>query len=153
MTIDRRLIKRAEDALFDYKNLKCEIKNLEIDIENIKLEYKECAGISYEEKIKSENKFTSVVEEEVLQKERQIDLLNKEVYKRRNLLSKIENALSVLGEIEYKVIELRYFIQLRTWEMIGERLELSASYCRRINKATVANLSKRIFIGEILKAK
>lgn len=146
------LYKKTEDALYDYKTIKSEVENLKLCIEDVEKEYQGCSAITYKEDVAPTNKFNSVVENEVMQKEKQIQKLQSELSYKERLLVKIENAINSLKERDYKIIELKYFRQVKTWEDIGELMDLSGGHCRDINKKIVKRLSKIIFIDKYVES-
>lgn len=146
------LLKKTENILFDYKTIRSEIKNLKIYIEETNKSYEGCKGISYQEGVGKSNKFNSVVENEILKKEKKIEKWMSEIQDKEMMLAKIENALESLNEREHKIIELRYFRQVKKWDTIAESMDLSSSYCRNLNRSTLEKLGKIIFVGEYEEA-
>ncbi|MEF9952215.1 MAG: siderophore-interacting protein [Clostridium sp.] len=149
--MDKQLFRKTEGRLYNYKSLKAEVANINIELEEIKRSYKGCSAIEYSEKAASGNAFNSVVENEVMLREKRVQELMDELHRKELIVKKIENALNTIKdcEREYKIIELKYFKKIKTWELIGECLGLSGDYTRELCNGIVNRLSKIIFIGEI----
>ena len=105
--------RKVERVLYDLPKLRVEVQNLRLDLEDAK-EIVGIRGASGNEKAgSSTNAFSSVVENEVLQREK--DLRNKiatithELQRKERELQRIENALKLLTEKEMLIVEFRYF--------------------------------------------
>ena len=105
--------RKVERVLYDLPKLRVEVQNLRLDLEDAK-EVVGIRGASGNEKAgSSTNAFSSVVENEVLQREK--DLRNKiatithELQRKERELQRIENALKLLTEKEMLIVEFRYF--------------------------------------------
>lgn len=146
--MNKELFKRTENTLYDYKTLKSEVENLKLCIEEVEKEFHGCSAITYKESTAPTNKFNSVVENEVIQKEKKIEKLQNELAFKERLLVKIDNGLRSLKDRDYEIIELKYFRQIKTWEDIGAAMQLSGGHCRDLNKRIVKSLSKIIFIDK-----
>lgn len=102
------LYKKVENILYNYDNTKCEIKNILIEINEVENSYRGVGAIQYSDMPKPNNTNSSV-EQEIEQKEKRIEYLNQLIIKKENDISRVNNALEVLIEDEYKLIEMRYF--------------------------------------------
>lgn len=103
----------VEGILYNLPKLKVEIDNLRLDLEEAN-EIMGIRGASGNEKAgSSTNAFSSVVENEVLEREKnlvkKIDALTSSIQSKERQLKKIENILSTLTEYEMRLIEMRYF--------------------------------------------
>ena len=103
----------VEGILYNLPKLKVEIDNLKLDLEEA-TEVIGIRGASGNEKAgSSTNAFSSVVENEVLEREKnlvkRIDVLTSSIQSKERQLKKIENILSTLTEYEMRLIEMRYF--------------------------------------------
>ena len=103
----------VEGILYNYPKLKVEIDNLKIDLEEAQ-EVVGIRGASGNEKAGSSiNAFSSVVENEVLEREKnlekKINKLTGLIQSKERQLKKVENILSTLTEYEMRLIEMRYF--------------------------------------------
>lgn len=146
---NKSLFKKTEAILYDYKNLEIKIMNLDIDIETLKNSYCGVAPVSYKERTQSTNKFNSVVENEIIDREENMeDLIRRlEIEKNYNvnLKKKIDNALKTLPEESFKLVELRYFKGKQTWTAIGRKLNMDKDYCCRKRCEIIERLGRLIY--------
>ena len=103
----------VEGILYNYPKLKVEIDNLKLDLEEVQ-EIMGIRGNSGNEKPgSSTNAFSSVVENEVLERERNLEgkiyRLTGLIQSKERQLKKVENVLSTLTEQELILIEIKYF--------------------------------------------
>ena len=103
----------VEGILYNLPTLKVEIDNLKLDLEEA-TEVIGIRGASGNEKAgSSTNAFSSVVENEVLEREKnlekRINKLTGLIQSKERQLKKVENILSTLTEYEMRLIEMRYF--------------------------------------------
>lgn len=148
--MNKELFRKTEGALYNYKTLIAEVENLKIAISEEEKEYKGCSAITYEEKTAPTNKFNSTVENEVITKDKQLSRLNEELEIKQLSIKRIENALDPLVDREKEIVELKYFKKLKTWEMVGERVNLSGDYCRNLGKDIIRRVSKILFIEKCI---
>ncbi|MBV4427136.1 RNA polymerase subunit sigma [Clostridium tyrobutyricum] len=134
--MDDKYYRVVEGMLYSYKKLVIKIKNIDIDIEELKNSYEGCTGINYGERSSPTNKFSSTVENELVNKDYELEKLQniKKNYERK--ISKIDNILSILTNDEYRLIELRYFQRLRFKE-ISEVLNKSDIYLIGLRKKII----------------
>ena len=126
----------VESMLYGYKKTLVEIKNIDLDIEEVMNNYIGCTAITYKEKSAPTNKFNSVVENEVLSREKNIKYLNDLKRSKEIQIERIDNMLSVLTEEEYRIIELRYFKKLQFKE-VGNILCKSDIYLMSLRKKII----------------
>lgn len=150
MKKDKILYDELENILDNYNNIKIEIKNARLEIEEIESEYLGASAINYDEKTGQTNKFSSVVENEVLQKEKLVNRLEKEIESKQRLIQKIDNSLETLLETERKVIEYKFFKRLQ-YKEIEQLLGMDRNYCCDLKRRTVEKLIPLVFIKEKLK--
>lgn len=148
--MEKELFRKTEELLFRYRTLVSEVDNLKISIETIKEEYQGCSAISYEEKSGSTNKFSSCVENELIAREKEIEKLSKELKKKERLVQKIDNAIKPLPEREREIVQQKYFEKIKSWNRIGEILDLNGEYCRALNQLIVNKVSKVLFIEKYI---
>lgn len=134
-----------ERLLWDYRNIKAEIKNLELEIEASKENYEGLIAVSYKEKTAATNKFNSVVENEVLTRENKVLNLEKRKRIKEIQIEKVDNAIDTLSDNERRIIELRYFYRLQ-FKQISERLNLNETYCMQLKSKTLYKLETLVFI-------
>ena len=148
------LYSKVEVLLKNYKTLKCEIKSLNIDIEEIEKEYKGISAISYEEKTGPTNAFSSSVENEVIQKSKKLDAL-RDIKRRKELqVERVENALEVLNEKEYKIIELKYFSERKkSWSNVCAKTDMCEAWCRQLKDRAIKKMIPIFFVSESTSGK
>lgn len=138
------IFKRVEYQLYNFKAIDVKIKNIDIDINRLMNDISLGGGDMFAEKSSPTNSFNSNVENEVIKREdRELDnKLQKLRLKKQYLIEdkeKIENALTLLSDTEYKLIELRYFSRNKlTWVNIALKLGYDETYCRKL-RSTVIN--------------
>lgn len=103
-----KLYKVVEARLHKYKDLDREIFNMELEIEELKLEYTGCKGIKYSDNPSQSNSFNSIVENEILLKEKKIEDIKYNISKMKLEKMKIDNALTCLGGKEKDLFDLYY---------------------------------------------
>lgn len=104
---------QVEGMLYSYPFLKAEIKNLKLEIEYIKSNYGNIGAIDTTEESTSETyDISSVVEDEIAEKEKQIKELQSVMNKKQLQVDRIDNILEALRPEDQKLIEMRYFKRL-----------------------------------------
>lgn len=134
----------VEGILYNLPKLKAEIENLKLDLE----ESQEIVGIrgsSGNEKAgSSTNAFSSVVENEVLERERnlseKIEIIKSDIQRKERQLKKVQNALNTLTEQEILLIEMKYFKR----HSIGRICELLDITTATFNKRRKDIIVKRL---------
>jgi RNA polymerase sigma factor (sigma-70 family) len=137
--------RKLEGILYNYKNIKAEIKNIDIEIIDLGIDYTGCGSITYEEKSAPTNKFNSSVENEIISKEKQIKYLQNMRDGKQRLIDKVDNALEALSENERKLVELRYFDKLHFKE-VALRLNINDTYCMQFKSKVISKLIPMIFL-------
>ena len=134
----------VEGILYNLPKLKVEIDNLKLDLEEAQ-EVVGITGASGNEKAGSATyAFSSIVENEVVQRERNMEqrtqAILKEIQKRERQLKKVENVLSTLTEQEMLLIEMKYFKRYSI-NRICELLDITtATFIKRRKKIIVQTL-------------
>ena len=134
----------VEGILYNLPKLKVEIDNLKLDLEEAQ-EVVGITGASGNERAGSATyAFSSVVENEVVQRERNMEqhtqTILKEIQKKERQLKKIENVLSTLTEQEMLLIEMKYFKRYSI-NRICELLDITtATFIKRRKKIIVQTL-------------
>ena len=134
----------VEGILYNLPKLKVEIDNLKLDLEEAQ-EIVGITGASGNERAGSATyAFSSVVENEVVQRERNMEqhtqTILKEIQKKERQLKKIENVLSTLTEQEMLLIEMKYFKRYSI-NRICELLDITtATFIKRRKKIIVQTL-------------
>lgn len=132
--------KKAEWLLYNYKKLKAEIKNIDIEIEDIKNTYVGVSAIDIsKDNLSKTYKTTSIIENEILDKERRIERLESIKLKKENQVKKVDNALETLTEEDRKLIELRYFERLPNYK-VAMIFDMTEEGCSAKKRRIVENI-------------
>lgn len=132
--------KKAEWLLYNYKKLKAEIKNIDIEIEDIKNTYVGVSAIDIsKDNLSKTYKTTSIIENEILDKERRIERLESIKLKKENQVKKVDNALETLTEEDRKLIELRYFERLPNYK-VAMIFDMTEEGCSARKRRIVENI-------------
>lgn len=138
------LYKKVENILYNYDNTKCEIKNILIEIYDIENSYRGVGAIQYSDMPKANNTNSSV-EQEIEQKEKRIEYLNRLMIKKENEIQRVDNAIEVLTAYEHKIINMCYFEKAKVKDVAIALDVTEQTVCR--NKSIIINkMSKLIFI-------
>lgn len=144
-----KLFPKVEGMLYNYNNMKREIKGLDLAIEEVENNYIGITGLDpSKEKFKT-NKINSVVENEVVNKEEKIQKLKKEKLYKENQVKKIDNALEVLTERERQIIDLRYFNKMPNWK-VACRIDKTEEYTSRLKRESVEKIIPLLFPLEFM---
>ncbi|RXI55271.1 sigma-70 family RNA polymerase sigma factor [Clostridium tetani] len=136
--------KKTESLLYNYRNIKAEIKNILLEIEDIENSYRGIGAMQYSDMPKAHNT-NSAIEQEIEQKEKRIEHLNRLISKKENIIKRVDNALELLTDYEHKLIELRYFKNLTHFK-VSEILEVDVSTIYRNKKEIINKLSSVMFV-------
>lgn len=131
-------IKEVERVLLEYKIIDLKIENIDDKINIINDDVK-ILNINYEEKVSATSIYNSSVENEVIRREE--NMLHLKNIKNEMLVFKyaVNRALSILDEIELKLIAMRYLHKdKKSWRQIGLALGFDEDYCcKKRNKIFV----------------
>lgn len=126
-----------------YKELKADIKELELQIEEIEDEIIGITAMPSEERTGSTNKFSSTVENQVIQLEKKTNDIQLEINKKRREVERIENAISVLKDEEKEIIEIVH-IRHKKYYVAEEKLRISYQRVKQIEQDAVKRMEKYI---------
>ena len=131
--MDKVLFKKTENLLRNYNTLETEIKLIEAEIKDIQESYTGCGAIGYNEKSGPTNKFNSMVEDEVIRKEKDLFYLKRDLDCKVRLKRRIDLAIQTLRTKEEKdLIRLRYISQPKvSWGTVARHLKYNKDYCRK----------------------
>ncbi|EHR0218359.1 DUF722 domain-containing protein [Clostridium perfringens] len=131
--MDKVLFKKTENLLRNYNTLETEIKLIEAEIKDIQESYTGCGAIGYNEKSGPTNKFSSMVEDEVIRKEKYLFYLKRDLDYKVRLKRRIDLAIQTLRTKEEKdLIRLRYINQPKvSWGTVARHLKYNKDYCRK----------------------
>lgn len=135
---------RTIHLLSNYNATKAHIDKLKRDIENI--DYIGVSASSTEEPGSKTNKFHSIVENEVISREKFIEKITKEIKKLELEVKNIDEAYKILNDKEKKIIKLKYFeTNDNEWFKIAWRVGYSESHCKFIRRQAIKKMSKVIY--------
>ena len=126
-----------------YKELKADIKELELQIEEIEDEIIGITAMPSEEKTGPTNKFSSTVENQVIQLEKKTKDIQLEINKKRREVERIENAISVLKDEEKEIIEIVH-IRHKKYYVAEEKLRISYQRVKQIEQDAEKRMEKYI---------
>lgn len=122
-------MKRIKNKLFKYMFYKKKLENINLELERIKTEYKGISGMSFDcDGGGGTNVINRKVENEVMQRLDKIKQLEGEKRILEIKIEQVDNSLSILGDIERRIIELRYFDGLDAYT-VADEVGLSYSRC------------------------
>ncbi|ELC8458781.1 DUF722 domain-containing protein [Clostridium perfringens] len=131
--MDKNIFRETEVLLKNYSKLESEIELIKLEIKDIQKSYTGCGAIGYSEKSGPTNKFSSMVEDEVIRKEKELYNLNKDLDYKVRLKRRIDLAIQTLRTKEEKdLIRLRYINQPKvSWGTVARHLKYNKDYCRK----------------------
>lgn len=143
--------KEIEHHLYEYKNIDSFVKLIDIKIKKLTNDIDLPIGDVFAEKSSKTNKFSSVVESEVIRRD---EVVQKEINKLKQLkvykiIQKkiIDTSLELLEEEERNLVELRYFSKpTKTWTSIASELNQSVDNCIKVRKKVINKLSNYIIL-------
>ena len=153
--IDKNIFRKTEAILYSYPQLEAEIRCLELEINNIKNNYEGCGAIGYEEKSGLTNKFNSSVENEILNKEKEIKILSKKLNNKKTLKDQIDSTVERMNDNERRLIEFKYTNRnTLSWNQVASILGFNVDYVRKeIRQDAITKLGKTIFIDKCKQEK
>lgn len=146
--IDKNIFRKTEAILYNYNDLALKIDLLKAEIKDMEETYQGCGSISYEEKTQATNKFNSSVENEIIQREKELRALKLDLNNKIKLKRRIDAAIQGLKkDEERKLVELRYINKRPlSWNQIAYVLKYSQEYCRKdLRKKAINKISDTIF--------
>lgn len=144
--------KQIEEMLKIYPTIKAEIKNIEMDMLEIEnnVGFK---GASDDPKPSTPTyQFSSTVENEALSisKDRLLSNLKEEKKKRQRKIDRIENAMSILSEIEEEIISLYYFKKSNVTS-ISHKIDRDNSQVYRKKKYAIRKMADIMNVSRLQK--
>ncbi|WP_338627582.1 DUF722 domain-containing protein [Clostridium baratii] len=139
--IDKNIFRKTEAILYDYNNLALRIDLLKAEIKDIEETYQGCGAMSYEERTQATNKFNSSVENEIIEREKELKALKLDLNNKIKLKRRVDAAIQGLKkDEERKLVELRYINKRPlSWNQIAYVLKYSQEYCRKDLRDKVIN--------------
>jgi len=136
--------KYIEKLLYEYNSLKTFIKNAQQQIENIQKDVDGVSGVSYNKVSSKTNNTTSIVENEVLKREKKISILQKRIQKTQGLLDRLDRSIEVLNDIEKRIIKLRYMKNLQ-WYEVSWNVKYSERWCKELKSKAIEKIAVAMF--------
>ncbi|GAA0861737.1 hypothetical protein [Paraclostridium tenue] len=118
------LFSKVEGMFYHYENLKKEITYLDEEIEFIEQDYLGCGSIEYSERVQTSTNISSAIEREIIQKQKQIEFLEKEKRKKERDLKRIERAKSNFSREEEEMFKIRYLLKIKDWKVYGDKMNV-----------------------------
>lgn len=147
--MDNNQFKATEAKLYKYNETITEIKCIRISIRRIEEDFKGCGSIDYSNECCGGNGFNSKVENEVIEREREISKLRKLLNKKEEEKDKIDSVIESLSDAERQLVELKYTSRnTRSWEEVGFLLKFSPIYCKTKLRRRVINKFKNVLFIE-----
>lgn len=144
--MDKEKVKEIEEYLNDYNFIKGQIGDLKLQLEELKDDYIGVNSKSIGEGSCKTNKISSSVENEIIDRENEINILEKKIKKKQLLLNRLDNAINNLDSRDRLFIDLKYIKKERNYT-IADTLNCSVEYVTEKRKLVIRNLIK--IIGEI----
>lgn len=118
------LFSKVEGMFYNYEDLKKEIGYFEEEIEFVKQDYIGCESIEYSERVQTSTNISSSIEREILQKQKQIDYLEKQKSKKERDLKRIERAKSNFNREEEEMFKIRYLLKIKDWKIYSDKMNV-----------------------------
>lgn len=141
---NNRKYKVVEGILYSIPRNRVKIQNLKLEVERVANSYQGCSAIVIEERVGNTYKITSSVENEVLAKEEKISALNRQIRSLEIEVAKIDNALSILTETEYDIVDKQYFKHYRNKD-VAQHLLYTEQYYAYLKRQILDKLIEYIF--------
>lgn len=136
-----REFKKVESYLIEYKLLKGKITDLELQLDELKDEYNGMLSMPVRERTSPTFKTSSPVENELINKEKEVEKLEYNIRLKKRLLARIDNALNTLNEKDRLFVEWKYILQMSHIEIANE-LNCSPEYITNKRKIIIDKLVK-----------
>lgn len=147
--LDKNIFRKTEAMLYGYKNLEMDIDFLRLEVKRIKNNYEGCKGLDMsKENTGKTNKFSSVVENEIMYRERELINLEIELNNKQILKEQIDSVVNRMSDDERRLVELRYLNRnTLSWEQIAYIVNLSEIYVRtKLRTKAIEKVGRTIFV-------
>ncbi|CEO04842.1 putative sigma factor [[Clostridium] sordellii] len=118
------LFSKVEGIFYNYESLKKEIGYFEEEIEFLKQDYIGCRSIEYSERVQTSANISSSIEKEILQKQKQIEILEKYKLKKERDLKRIERAKDNFNKEELEMFDIRYKLKIKDWKIYADKMNV-----------------------------
>jgi DNA-directed RNA polymerase specialized sigma subunit len=128
-----------------YKGLKVFVQNAQEQIEILKKDIRGAGAITYDGVPGHTNDFHSSVENEVINRDEQIQELEKKIRKAQELIDRVDRSMDkVLNETARKILVM-YYMDNEPWFKIAYEVSISSRHCKRIRNEAVKRLIPAFF--------
>lgn len=138
------LFQKAERRLYEYEETKVELRCLEYELTIAQEEYEGCKAITYNlERTGVTNTVNDSVYEELIKKEKEILDKQKKINKKKIQINKVEEALSLLDDIEKTIVDTKYFSNDRrkkNWQYVSMKTGYSDRQCMNIRNKLIEKI-------------
>lgn len=129
--------KEVEYLLYNYDVFKVSIENIKKEIEYLEGdEAREIEGVSYEEERSKTNSISNIVENTMLGIAEKIHYLERKIERTNINIEKIDNAMTILTDIEKDIIKKKYF-KGKQWYVVAYEVSYSERQCRYIKNRAI----------------
>ena len=118
------LFSKVEGMFYNYEDLKKEVGYFEEEIEFLKQDYMGRGSIEYSEKVQTSTDTSSSIEKELLQKQKQIEILEKHKVKKERDLKRIERARENFNREEQEMFNIRYKLKIKDWKVYADKMNV-----------------------------
>lgn len=118
------LFSKVEGMFYNYEDLKKEVVYFEEEIDFLKQDYMGCGSIEYSEKVQTSVNTSSTIEKELLQKQKQIEVLEKHKVKKERDLKRIERAKENFNREEQEMFNIRYKLKIKDWKVYADKMNV-----------------------------
>ncbi|CEK29403.1 sigma factor [[Clostridium] sordellii] len=118
------LFSKVEGMFYNYEDLKKEVGYFEEEIEFLKQDYMGYGSIEYSEKVQTSVNTSSTIEKELLQKQNQIEVLEKYKVKKERDLKRIERAKENFNREEQEMFNIRYKLKIKDWKVYADKMNV-----------------------------
>ena len=133
----------VREKIKKYKELKADIVDINIRIEEAEKEYLGILAMPQGERISPTYKITSSVESQAEKHMEEVEKLLHMRFIKENEIRRIDNALSILDEVQREVIE-SVLIDKKKYCYVEEKLCLSYSRIKQIEEGAIKQMKKYI---------
>lgn len=137
--------RKVEGILYSYSQLRYETKGLIKDFKYLKNNYDGASAIEMRESTSKTNKVTSVVENEVVNREYHLKKLARVIKHNKNKIIQITNALDILDAQDKQIIMMIYFYNIEVKD-VARRLDLKVDTVKRKQKKALNEIENLILL-------
>ena len=145
--------KICEKMLYAYKNIDAKIENLNLEIQELN-DRAYADGIGYGDKSSKTYKFSSMVENKVIEWEdeevtKKIRMLQYKISNLQREKQRIDIVRKTLNKEETKILEMRYLAKDKaSWVAVGMALNIEKSWLFVIRNRMINRICEYLFLNE-----